>query len=168
MARNSWALGPFQYIFPHVSFLAFPSTHRMTPITSSYWGGSNRKMCSETSELMPCRYDRNSHGSTIPVCMEMPPALWCLPALAASLVGHWICVPRRLLLTQLKHLTESSALDLSLKMSLTHCGIRRKACDANCWQHCSTMGVTQKALVHFVLILREGGWLAVANFFFFF
>lgn len=171
MDRNSWALCPFQSIFPRVSFLAFPSTHRVTLIATSYWERSKRKMFNETSELVPCRYDRNSHESSIPVCTEISPALWCPPAFAASLVGHWICVPRRL---QLKHLTESSALDLSLKTSLTRCGIRRKACDANCWQHCSTMDVTQKALVHFVLILREGGWLGFATssstfvFFFFF
>lgn len=170
MDRSSWAPCPFQYIFPHVSFLAYPSTLRVTLTATSYWGRSNRKTFSETSELMPCRCDRNSHGSSTPVCMEISPALWCLPALTASLVGHWLCVPRRLLLTQLKQLTESSALDLSLKMSLTRCGIRREACDANCWQHCSTMDVTQKALVHFVLILREGegGWLGFATFFFFF
>lgn len=101
MDRRSWALCPFQYIFPHVSFLTFPSTHRMTLIATSYWKRSNTKMFSETSELMPCRYDRNSHESSILVCIEISPALWCLPAFAASLVGHWICVPRRLLLTQL-------------------------------------------------------------------
>lgn len=163
MDRNNWALCPFQCIFPHVSFLAFPSPHRVTLTATSYRERSNRKMFSEISELMPFRYDGNSHESSRPVCMEISPALWCFPAFPACLVGHWICVPRRLLLTQLKHLTESSALDLSLKTSLTRCDIRRKACDANCWQHCSAMNVHSPSTFCFNF---ERGRLGFASFFF--
>lgn len=154
MDRNNWALCPFQYIFPQVSFLVFPSTHRVALIATSYWERSNRKMFRETSELVPYSYDGNSQESSRPVCIEISPALWCFPAFTACLVGHWICVPRRLLLAQTPHREQCpwSVIKNVLDM-LWHQEGRLVMLIAGS----TVLPWMFTAPVHFVLILREGG-----------